>query len=94
SDATCGGFLGPFAEAAGGRVLNPAAAGDGAGSVCEYCPLGTTGDFLARFDIAYGTRWRDLGIVWAYVLFNIAAAMALYWLFRVPKGKRAKVKRA
>ncbi|KAF1949243.1 multidrug resistance protein CDR1 [Byssothecium circinans] len=89
SNMTCGEFLGPFADAAGGRVLQPAAL-----DRCGYCPLGTTNDFLARFELSYNTRWRDFGIVWAYILFNIAAALGLYWVFRVPKGKRVKVKTA
>lgn len=55
---TCQDYLSAFTEAAGGLVLNP-----GARSVCEYCPLATTNEFLARFGISYGTRWRDFGLV-------------------------------
>ncbi|RYP43328.1 hypothetical protein DL770_011720 [Monosporascus sp. CRB-9-2] len=86
---SCDEFLGPFAEAAGGRVLDPAAL-----DKCGYCPLGTTNDFLAQFELSYDTRWRDFGLVWVYILFNIGAALGLYWAFRVPKGKGSKVKRA
>ncbi|KAF4828945.1 ZEB2-regulated ABC transporter 1 [Colletotrichum tropicale] len=86
---SCGEFLGPFAEAAGGRVLDPSAVDE-----CGYCPLGTTNDFLAQFDLSFNTRWRDFGFVWVFILFNIGAALGLYWAFRVPKGKETKVKRA
>ncbi|KAK4184983.1 ZEB2-regulated ABC transporter 1 [Podospora australis] len=86
---SCGDFLGPFAEAAGGRVLNPVGR-----EMCEYCPLGTTNDFLRRFELDYETRWRDFGLVWVYILVNIGLALGLYWVFRVPKGKGVKVKRA
>lgn len=85
---SCGEFLNPFAKASGGRVLDPAALDQ-----CGYCPLGTTNDFLARFELSYDTRWRDFGLVWVFILFNIGAALGLYWAFRVPKGKSSKVKR-
>ena len=29
------------------------------------------------------TSWRNYGIMWAYVIFNIFAAFGLYWLARV-----------
>lgn len=86
---TCGEFLGPFAQAAGGRVLN----GD-ALDLCGYCPLGSTDDFLARFELSYDTRWRDFGIVWVYIVVNIVAALGFYWMFRVPRGAGAQRKRA
>jgi ATP-binding cassette subfamily G (WHITE) protein 2 (PDR) len=38
---SCGEFLGPFAEAAGGRVLDTAAVDN-----CGYCPIDTTNDFF------------------------------------------------
>ncbi|RYO87818.1 hypothetical protein DL764_008812 [Monosporascus ibericus] len=89
SSMSCDEFLGSFAEATGGRVLDPAAL-----DKCEYCLLGTTNDFLAQFELSYDTRWRDFGLVWVYILFNIGATLGLYWAFRVPKGKGSKVKRA
>ena len=86
---SCGEFLGPFAEAAGGRVLDPTAHDE-----CGYCPIGTTNDFLAQFDLSYDTRWRDFGLVWVFILVNISAALGLYWAFRVPKRKGNNVKKA
>lgn len=82
---TCGDFLGPFAKAASGNLLNPAASED-----CAYCARSTTDGFLESFDIYYSHRWRDFGLLWAYVLFNIVGALALYWVFRVPKGAGVK----
>lgn len=34
------------------------------------------------------SRWRDFGIIWAYVVVNIVGAIGLYWIFRVPKKPR------
>ncbi|KAI5455973.1 ABC-2 type transporter-domain-containing protein [Mariannaea sp. PMI_226] len=84
---TCGDFLGPFAAAAGGNLLNPSSRDS-----CDYCAMSTTDGFLASFDIYYSHRWRDFGLLWAYIVFNIAGALALYWVFRVPKGTGVKRK--
>jgi hypothetical protein len=27
-------------------------------------------------------------LLWLYVAFNVGAAVGLYWMFRVPKGKK------
>jgi hypothetical protein len=34
--------------------------------------------------------WRNFGILWAFCIFNIVAALALYWLLRMPKTKKDK----
>ncbi|RYP42698.1 hypothetical protein DL767_000067 [Monosporascus sp. MG133] len=78
---TCGEFLGPYASATGGQMLNPTAT-----DVCRYCPLSSTSQFLANFNIDYADRWRNFGLLWVYIGFNVAAAVVIYWLFRVPKG--------
>lgn len=62
----------------GGYLVDPSSTAE-----CNFCSASTTDELLAQFGISYGTRWRDFGILWAYVLFNIAAAVGLYWLVRV-----------
>lgn len=85
ANMTCGTFLAAFQATAGGTVLDPDATGS-----CAFCPLATTDDFLARFGIHYVDRWRNFGLLWVYIVANIGLACALYWLFRVPKGKGVK----
>lgn len=77
---TCGDYMEPFMGQAGGALKNSSAIG-----LCEFCPLRSTDDFLQQFDVAYENRWRDYGIMWGYIVFNIGAAVFLYWLMRVPK---------
>lgn len=81
----CGTFLNPYLEQAGGQVL-----GSDETDLCTYCPISNTNQFLSQFEVKYSNRWRDYGLLWAYVLFNIVTALALYWLFRVPKGSSVK----
>ncbi|KAK1141439.1 Multidrug resistance protein [Aspergillus melleus] len=82
---TCGQYLGPYVQAMGGEVLNPAARGE---EQCRFCSVTWTNDFLQAVNIDVETRWRDFGLVWVYVVFNVCAAVFLYWLCRVPKGKK------
>jgi ABC-type multidrug transport system permease subunit len=80
---TCGDWLGPYAKAAGGKLWNEAATG-----VCEYCPVASTNTFLQQISASYANRWRDFGIGNAFIMFNIFASIFLYWLVRMPKGKK------
>lgn len=52
--STCGEFLAPFVDSAGGVVLNPEAR-----DLCNYCPVASMDEFLARFETSYATGWRD-----------------------------------
>ncbi|KAM0344798.1 hypothetical protein ACHAPU_007173 [Fusarium lateritium] len=82
---TCGDFMGPFVDAAGGYLVDRSST-----EACQYCPLASTEEFLARFNIDYDDRWWHFGILWVYVMANIAGALGLYWLFRVPRGSGVK----
>ena len=42
--------------------------------------------------MSYGNRWRDLGLMVVFIVFNIAAAIGCYWLARVPKQSKADKK--
>jgi len=57
---------------------------------CSFCTTAETNKFLASVESHYSQRWRNFGFMWAYIAFNVAAALALYWLVRVPKKKKAK----
>lgn len=59
---------------------------------CEFCPLSGTNEYLATVNISYSDSWRNFGILWGYIAFNVAAAIFLYWLVRVPKSRNLKGK--
>ncbi|RSL98617.1 hypothetical protein CDV31_012519 [Fusarium ambrosium] len=79
-DVNCTSFLSAFVERVGGYLADPVATND-----CQYCPMATTDQFLSQFDMAYDNRWRNFGIGWVFIIFNIAATCGLYWLVRVPR---------
>lgn len=85
SGQTCGEYLELYMGAFGGK-LEPGTSNNTGG--CSYCPLDKTNTFLATVSSSYDNRWRNFGILWAFIVFNIIAALALYWLFRVPKGAK------
>ncbi|RAH81725.1 hypothetical protein BO86DRAFT_399560 [Aspergillus japonicus CBS 114.51] len=85
STASCGTYLAPYIQRAGGRVLRPnttAAAGEN----CIFCPVTDMNTMLAQLGIEVGMRWRDLGPFAVYLIMNIAGIFGLYWLTR---GRRA-----
>jgi ATP-binding cassette subfamily G (WHITE) protein 2 (PDR) len=85
SNQTCGEYMQEYMSMAGG-YLRDAQASD----QCQYCQIDNTNQFLQRINANWDTRWRDFGLLWVYVAFNVAGAIFLYWLCRVPKGKKAK----
>ncbi|KAK9371409.1 putative ABC multidrug transporter [Lipomyces kononenkoae] len=78
SGMTCGAYMGSYLQQAQGQLYNSTAV-----SQCQYCPLSSANQFLAASNIYPSQRWRDWGIGWAYIGFNIFGAVFLYYLFRV-----------
>jgi ABC-type multidrug transport system permease subunit len=78
---TCGQYLEQYAQAAHGAVYNPDATAD-----CQYCPVTVADDFLSGSNIVWDERWRNWGLGFAYIGFNIVVAVLLYYLIRVRKG--------
>ena len=68
SGQSCGSFLQTFIDSRGGYLTDPDAT-----SNCEYCSVRTTDQFLVpNFNIQYENRWRDVGIVLVFVVFNVS----------------------
>lgn len=82
---TCGAYMQQHIDQFGGYLLDP-----NANSNCQFCAINETNQFLQTFNIRYSNVWRDYGILFAFVGFNTAAALFLYWLARVPKGNKVK----
>ncbi|KAL4894030.1 ABC-2 type transporter-domain-containing protein [Aspergillus ambiguus] len=75
---TCGEYMAPYLQAAPGTLYNPTAT-----QGCEYCQLQNADQYLASSNIFYSERWRNYGLGWAYIGFNIMGTVALYYMFRV-----------
>ena len=77
----CGEYFGPYMSYAGGYLTNENATGE-----CEFCPIAKTNDLLLQLSSKYENRWRNFGLLQVYIVFNIFAAIFIYWLARVPKN--------
>jgi len=84
---TCQAYMAPYISTAGGYLEDPNATTD-----CNFCTYESTNVFLTGVSASYSHYWRDFGILWVYIIFNICAAVMIYWLARVPKkqGKQKK----
>ncbi|OSS53650.1 hypothetical protein B5807_01076 [Epicoccum nigrum] len=83
--STCGAYMADYIKGAGGYIVDPKATEN-----CSFCAVESTDVFLAQLSSNYDDVWRNFGILWVYVIFNIFAALALYWLIRMPKNKKEK----
>jgi ABC-type multidrug transport system permease subunit len=82
---TCGSYMTPYIESNGGYVVNQGALQD-----CQYCTYNTTNYFLNTLSVDPANRWRDFGLIWVFIAFNVVAAVVFYWVFRVPKNEKEK----
>lgn len=93
---TCGTYLARYTPSApqlsAGFLINPEATAE-----CEYCSVRIADTFLAQNGIYWSDRCRNFGLMWAYVLFNVAVLVLLYYVLRVrinqkKTGGSAKIK--
>jgi ATP-binding cassette, subfamily G (WHITE), member 2, PDR len=82
---TCMTYMENYMSSAGGYLRDPENVDQ-----CQFCQMDNTNQFLQHINSDWNHRWRDLGLLCVYVGFNVIAAIFLYWLFRVPKGRKAK----
>ncbi|KAM0791176.1 hypothetical protein ACM66B_005660 [Microbotryomycetes sp. NB124-2] len=83
----CVAFLEPFTSAAPGyaEVLP-----DGS---CGYCQYANGDQFLQTVNMSFSNRWRDLGFMFAYIIFNIAAVFALTYIFNIMDWSKLSFKK-
>ncbi|KAH8703208.1 putative ABC transporter [Talaromyces proteolyticus] len=84
---TCGEFMGPYISQVGGYLQNDAATDN-----CSFCSVKDTNTFLGSVSINPADTWRNFGLLWVFIVFNVFGALFLYWLARVPKNNGRKVK--
>ena len=81
---TCLEYLQPYISFAGGYLQdNNTMAPDH----CSFCSESDTNIFLGSVSSYYSQRWRNFGLMWGYIIFNIVVAVMIYFLARVPKPK-------
>lgn len=89
SNATCGSYMKSYISYAGGYILNENATTD-----CQFCSVADTNVFLAGVNSNFQDAWRNFGLMFVFIIFNIFGAIGMYWLVRVPKkAKKEKTEK-
>lgn len=84
ANQTCGDYMGPYIKLAGtGYLQDPTATAE-----CAFCTVSKTNSFLSQISSDFADAWRNFGLMWVYIAANIFGAVFIYWLARVPKGKK------
>jgi ATP-binding cassette subfamily G (WHITE) protein 2 (PDR) len=63
SGQTCGDYMRPWINKAGGYLQNPSATNQ-----CAFCTYDDTNVFLSQVGSSYSHVWRDFGILWAFIM--------------------------
>ncbi len=82
---SCLAYMEPYINDVGGYLEDSDST-----SPCTFCPQSSTNKFLASVGANYADAWRNFGIMWAYIVFNIVGAVFIYWVARVPKNKKSE----
>lgn len=80
---TCEAYLAPFIAEVGGYVNNPTATDS-----CQYCQYRTGSEFYGPLNLEYGNKWRDLGILIAFTIFNAIVTLIAARLLTLRYRKR------
>lgn len=84
SGMTCEQYLKEYLSVAPGHLNNPNATSD-----CQYCPVSLSDQYLASSDIFWTDRWRNFGLGWAYIIFNVCAAAVVFRVRQLSIRKRS-----
>ena len=83
SGMSCAQYLNPFISTAGGYLINPDAT-----TACSFCSMSTADQFLASgFNIFYDHAWRNFGLMFAYIVFNVCLFLVFFGLPRSRKHR-------
>ncbi|KAH7054493.1 ABC-2 type transporter-domain-containing protein [Macrophomina phaseolina] len=82
---TCQTYLMPYMNNKGGYLIDGNATSD-----CQYCSIDDSDAYLAQFDVSYRHRWRNLGLLFVYICFNISMALFLYYSVRIRKRRASR----
>ena len=85
SNKTCIEYMAPYINASGGYLTNGHATAN-----CEFCTISDTNVYLSLVSSSYSNRYRNFGILWAFIIFNVFAALGLYWWARVPRKQKVQ----
>lgn len=79
SGKTCGEYAGAFANATMAAIYNPEATSD-----CEFCSVSVADVYLSSLNMLYSERWRNVGLLIVYIVFNVLIFTLGFYLYSGP----------
>ncbi|KAF1965177.1 hypothetical protein BU23DRAFT_593783 [Bimuria novae-zelandiae CBS 107.79] len=76
---TCDEYAGAFANATMAVINNPEATQN-----CEFCSISVADAYLSSLNMDYGDRWRNIGFLTVYIVFNVLIFTAGLYLHSYP----------
>ena len=88
---TCDQFLGNFSMRIGQAMHGMGYYRDAPdGNGCDYCSMREGEEYLSSIDLSSDNRYRNIGILIAYIAFGYICMFVLFYLFRVASWQRTK----
>lgn len=87
---SCAQYLANFVTDLQGPNLGTGYYIEGSDGTCDYCQFRVGNDYLRSINMNAAYRFRDLGIICAYIAFNILLCFALFYFFRIFKLSNLK----
>ncbi|KAI0437784.1 ABC transporter PeaB1 [Xylaria telfairii] len=83
ANGTCLDYAAGFLNTATGYLVNPDSLSD-----CLYCRYKDGQSYYTRWGYDFANRYRNVGVVIAFIAFNFSTVIALTYLLKVKKWKR------
>ncbi|KAI9477693.1 P-loop containing nucleoside triphosphate hydrolase protein [Coemansia mojavensis] len=80
SGMSCGAYAGQWVEQAIGYLHNPNAT-----TACKYCQFTVGDQYFASLNWSFDHRWRNFGILFAFIAANIAITAVTIRLYKINK---------
>jgi len=86
SGTSCADWLAPYVATAGGysQVVD---------GNCGFCQYSSGDEFLAGLLMSFDHRWRDVGFMCAYIVFNLVTVYLMTYLYSVLDWSKVSFKR-
>ncbi|OUM54746.1 hypothetical protein BVG19_g4169 [[Candida] boidinii] len=77
---TCGEYLVDFFQSNPGYVTEPDST-----TLCGVCKYSVGDQYLTSIGMSWGNRWRDVGLLFSFTIFDLFMMFLLYYIFRIKK---------
>ena len=89
SGQSCAQYLGNFSMELGSKMNGIGYFRDAPdGNGCDYCSMRAGEDYLTSIKLSSDRRYRNIGIVIAYIAFSYICMFILYYFFRIASWKK------